>query len=179
MTSSSRLAIDVSSTTSRSASISSLVGPSPGIQPSAEWIVDASIPVDSAIRRAARPVGATSAIDALCALAAAQISRIVAVLPVPGPPVTIEKPRRERRLDRGPLLGGGDEVRARAERARRASAARRGEAGAAVEGARRRALATAGAAGPASLAGFRTGSASRRRRIVSASSASSAAVGGR
>ena len=84
MTSSSRLAIDVSSTTSRSASISSRVGPWPGIQPSAEWIVDASIPVDSAIRRAARPVGATSAIDAFCALAAAQISRIVAVLPVPG-----------------------------------------------------------------------------------------------
>ena len=67
-----------------------LVGPWPGIQPSAEWIVDASIPVDSAIRRAARPVGATSAIDAFCALAAAQISRIVAVLPVPGPPVTID-----------------------------------------------------------------------------------------
>ena len=80
----------VSSTTSRSASISSLVGPCPGIQPSAEWIVDASIPVDSAIRRAARPVGATSATDARCALAAAQISRIVAVLPVPGPPVTID-----------------------------------------------------------------------------------------
>ena len=90
VTSSSRLAIDVSSTTSRSASISSRVGPWPGIQPSAEWIVDASMPVDSAIRRAARPVGATSAIDAFCALAAAQMSRIVAVLPVPGPPVTIE-----------------------------------------------------------------------------------------
>ena len=71
VTSSSRLAIDVSSTTSRSASISSRVGPWPGIQPSAEWIVDASSPVDSAIRRAARPVGATSATDAFCAFAAA------------------------------------------------------------------------------------------------------------
>ncbi len=90
VTSSSRLAIEVSSTTSRSASISSRVGPWPGIQPSAEWIVEASIPVDSVIRRAARPVGATSAIDAPCAWAAAQIMRIVAVLPVPGPPVTIE-----------------------------------------------------------------------------------------
>ncbi len=54
-------------------------------------MVDASMPVDSAMRRAARPVGATSAIDARCALAAVQMSRIVAVLPVPGPPVTIER----------------------------------------------------------------------------------------
>ena len=53
-------------------------------------MVEASRPVDSAIRRAARPVGATSMIDAACSAAAAQISRIVAVLPVPGPPVTIE-----------------------------------------------------------------------------------------
>ena len=71
-------------------SSSSTVGPWPGIQPSAEWTVEASRPLDSAIRRAARPVGATRSTDAFCAFAAAQISRIVAVLPVPGPPVTIE-----------------------------------------------------------------------------------------
>ena len=143
VTSSSRLAIDVSSTTSRSASISSRVGPSPGIQPSAEWIVDASIPVDSAIRRAARPVGATSAIEALCALAAAQISRIVAVLPVPGPPVTIES------------------------RAPNAASTAAHCSGAGIRS-------SVGGAG-ASSAGSRWAS----RRIVAASSASSAAVGGR
>ena len=85
-------------------------GPRRGSSPSAEWIVEASIPVDSAIRRAARPVGATSAIDACCAFAAAQISRIVAVLPVPGPPVTIENRVAERGLDGRPLLGRGDQV---------------------------------------------------------------------
>ncbi len=91
--------------------ISSRVGPSPGIQPSAEWIVDASIPVDSAIRRAARPVGATSAIEAVCAFAAAQISRIVAVLPVAGTAGDDREPLSPNAgLDRGPLLGRGDQV---------------------------------------------------------------------
>src|SRR4051794_4265600 len=90
VTRSSRFAIDVSSTISRSSRSRSTVGPRAGTQPRAEWIVDASRPVDSAIRRAARPVGATSATDAPCCLAAAQMSRIVAVLPVPGPPVTID-----------------------------------------------------------------------------------------
>ena len=52
--------------------------------------MDASMPVDSEIRRAARPVGATSSTDARWACAAAQTSLIVAVLPVPGPPVTID-----------------------------------------------------------------------------------------
>ena len=52
--------------------------------------MEASRPLDSDIRRAARPVGATSSTEAFCSLAAAQIRRIVAVLPVPGPPVTIE-----------------------------------------------------------------------------------------
>ena len=90
VTSSSRLAIEVSSTIRRSVSSSSTVGPWSGIQPSAEWTVEASRPLDSDIRRAARPVGATSSTEAFCSRAAAQISRIVAVLPVPGPPVTIE-----------------------------------------------------------------------------------------
>ena len=90
VTSSSRFAIEVSSTISRSPPSSSTVGPSPGTQPSAEWIVEASRPVDSAIRRAARPVGATSTSDAAWAAAAELIRRTVAVLPVPGPPVTIE-----------------------------------------------------------------------------------------
>ena len=90
VTSSSRLAIEVSSTIRRSVSSSSTVGPWPGIQPRAEWTVEASRPLDSLIRRAARPVGATSSTEAFCSRAAAQISRIVAVLPVPGPPVTTE-----------------------------------------------------------------------------------------
>ena len=90
VTRSSRLAIEVSSTIRRSVSSSSTVGPWPGIQPRAEWTVEASRPLDSLIRRAARPVGATSSTEAFCSRAAAQISRIVAVLPVPGPPVTTE-----------------------------------------------------------------------------------------
>ncbi len=84
------MAIEVSSTISTSATSSSTVGPWPGTQPSAAWTVEASIPVDSVIRRAARPVGATSSTVASWAEAAAQIILIVAVLPVPGPPVTID-----------------------------------------------------------------------------------------
>ena len=91
VTSSSRLAIEVSSTMSRSVSSSSTVGPWPGIQPRAEWTVEASRPLDSDMRRAARPVGATNITEAFCSAAAAQMRRIVAVLPVPGPPVTIER----------------------------------------------------------------------------------------
>jgi hypothetical protein len=53
-------------------------------------MVDASMPVASAIRRAARPVGATSRSERRSVAAAAQISRIVEVLPVPGPPVTTD-----------------------------------------------------------------------------------------
>jgi hypothetical protein len=49
------------------------------------------MPVDSAMRRAARPVGATSATDVRCCAAAAQSRRIVAVLPVPGPPVMTDR----------------------------------------------------------------------------------------
>ena len=62
-TSSSRLAIEHSSRISRShssGSSASLVGPSPGTQPSAEWTVVARMPLASVIRIAARPVGATS-----------------------------------------------------------------------------------------------------------------------
>ena len=67
------------------------VGPWPGIQPSAEWTVEASQPG----RLGHPPRGAAGRRDEqrptrFCASAAAQISRIVAVLPVPGPPVTID-----------------------------------------------------------------------------------------
>ena len=110
VTSSSRLAIEVSSTISRSASSSSTVGPWPGIQPSAEW-------TSRRRARSTRPSGARrgrsgrrAATDAFCASAAAQISRIVAVLPVPGPPVTIESREANAARDRRRLLGRGDEV---------------------------------------------------------------------
>ena len=110
VTSSSRLAIEVSSTISSRASSTSTVGPWPGIQPSAAWTVEASSPVDSAIRRAARPVGATSSTEARRACAAAQISLIVAVLPVPGPARDDREPGGERGAHRGSLLGRGDDV---------------------------------------------------------------------
>ena len=84
-------------------------------------------PVDSAIRRAARPVGATSAIDAFCASAAAQISRIVAVLPVPGPPVTIDSREPNAASHRRRLLGRGHEVAASSPRARRSDGVGAGE----------------------------------------------------
>ena len=90
VTSSSRFAIEVSSTISRSqlsGSSSSWVGPSPGIQPSAECTVRAAIPLASVIRIAARPVGATSSTLAPWPVAIAPIVLIDAVLPVPGPPV--------------------------------------------------------------------------------------------
>ena len=90
VTSSSRLAIEVSSTISRSqfsGSCSSWVGPSPGTQPSAECTVVARIPLASFMRTAARPVGATSKTRACWAEARVAIVRIEAVLPVPGPPV--------------------------------------------------------------------------------------------
>ena len=87
-------------------------------------MVDASMPVDSAIRRAARPVGATSTIDAFCAAAAAQISRIVAVLPVPGPPVTIESREANAARTACHCSGAGT----RSSCAARAGAARTGSA---------------------------------------------------
>lgn len=94
VTSSSRLAIEVSSTISRShgrGSCSSWVGPSPGIQPSAEWTVVARMPLASCMRIAARPVGATSSTRARWPAAAVPIARIDAVLPVPGPPVISDR----------------------------------------------------------------------------------------
>ncbi len=124
----------------------------------------ASIPVDSAIRRAARPVGATSVIDARCCLAAAQISRIVAVLPVPGPPVTIERREANAASTAAHCSGAGtSSVVAGAE-----TAVPRGETAGALGG---------GPSGGA--AGSSTDSARASRRTVSASSASKAAVGGR
>ena len=50
----------------------------------------ASWPVASSRRRAARPVGAQSAIVALAASASATISLVQPVLPTPGPPVSTE-----------------------------------------------------------------------------------------
>ena len=90
VTISSRFAIEDSSTISRShfsGSSSSCSGPSPGIQPSAECTVEARKPLASVIRLAARPVGATSITRAFCLAASRAIDLIVAVLPVPGPPV--------------------------------------------------------------------------------------------
>ena len=117
VTSSSRLAIEVSSTISR-----------PGVD-----LVDrralAGDPAERGVdrgrvgaRRLGHPArGAAGRRDerdlAFCALAAATSSRIVAVLPVPGPPVTIGQPVRERRGDRGGLLGRGLERRRVAHRA--------------------------------------------------------------
>jgi len=114
-------------------------------------------PAVSPRTRAARPVGATRAIDARCCLAAAQMSRIVAVLPVPGPPVTIESRDANAASTAAHCSGAG-----------MSSPVAPGDTPPAVAG-------TAGA-GPGRRAGSRTGSSSRRRRIVSASSASSLAA---
>ena len=95
------------------------VGPWPGTQPSAAWTVEASRPVDSrhpprgAARRRDEQRPSRS-----CAAAAAQIIRIVAVLPVPGPPVTIDSRERTRARTAVRLRGR------RARRPRPASARR-------------------------------------------------------
>ena len=65
-------------------------GSRPGIHSSMRWIVWASCPVASSSRRAARPVGAQSAIFASAARASATIARVQTVLPTPGPPVRTE-----------------------------------------------------------------------------------------
>ena len=62
----------------------------PGNHSSRRWIVRASWPVASSIRRAARPVGAQSATSAFAASASATICRVQTVLPTPGPPVRTE-----------------------------------------------------------------------------------------
>ncbi len=113
--------IEASSTTIRSASIglsSSRPGKSPGIHSSARWIVCASTPpVAWVSRRAARPVGASSASFSLRASASSAIWRVRWVLPVPGPPVTIESRRVNAPATAVALLGG------QPDRARPAAAA--------------------------------------------------------
>ena len=104
------------------------VGPWPGIQPSAEWIVEAS----SAGRLGHPPRGAAGRRDEQrprrsAASAAAQIRRIVAVLPVPGPPVTIESRCANAARTAAACSGAGTRSsRAGAARAPRAHGRRRG-----------------------------------------------------
>ena len=87
--------IEASSTTSRSTPVSgssaSRAKPSPGTHSSSRWIVVASAPVASDSRLAALPVGAHSRTVRLCSLSRSTSARIVAVLPVPGRPVRIDK----------------------------------------------------------------------------------------
>ncbi len=88
-----RFSIEDSSTTTSSTG-SGRPGPKPGSPPgthsSIRWIVCASCPVVSCSRRAARPVGAQSAILAPAFSAAMTISLVQRVLPTPGPPVRTE-----------------------------------------------------------------------------------------
>ena len=70
----------------------------------------ASIPVDSAIRRAARPVGATSEIEARCGLGRGADQADRGRLAGAGAAGDDREARGERGLDRLPLLGGGDEL---------------------------------------------------------------------
>ncbi len=65
--------------------------PSPGLHSSRRWIVVASAPVSSLRRRAALPVGAHSRAVAARPLTSSTSVRIVALLPVPGPPVRIDR----------------------------------------------------------------------------------------
>ena len=68
--------------------------------------MEASWPVSSASRLAARPVGATSTTVAFLAVASSTMERTVKLLPQPGPPVSTATLLRERELDRLLLLGG-------------------------------------------------------------------------
>ena len=154
VTSSSRLAIEVSSTISMSPSSSSTVGPSPGIQPSAEWIVDASRPVDSAIAPR-RPAGGGDEHGRRALVAGGRADqpdrRRLAGARAAGDD---RQPRGERGLHRLPLRRGRARGRRRRRRpGRRAAASRRGRAGARGRPARPRA--------PRSAAGRPT---ARRRR---------------
>ncbi len=59
---------------------------------SSRWIVEASKPVVSVIRLAARPVGAASRMVKFSDSKKCSIALIVVVLPVPGPPVMMKSP---------------------------------------------------------------------------------------
>ena len=83
--------MDASSTTTRSASSGrsrSYAASPPGFSSSSRCTVDASVPVSSASRLAARPVGAASTTFAFLARASSTIERTVNDLPQPGPPVS-------------------------------------------------------------------------------------------
>ncbi len=62
-------------------------GVAPGFSSSRRWTVEASAPVSSARRLAARPVGAASTTFAFLARASSTMERTVKDLPQPGPPV--------------------------------------------------------------------------------------------
>ncbi len=86
-----RSIMEDSSTTTRSASRGlsrSYLGSPPGCSSSSRWTVEASWPVSSASRLAARPVGATSTTRAFFAVASSTTERTVKLLPQPGPPVS-------------------------------------------------------------------------------------------
>ena len=88
---SSRSSIEASSTTTRSASSGrsrSYAASPPGLSSSSRCTVEASAPVSSASRLAARPVGAASTTLAFLARASSTIERTVKDLPQPGPPVS-------------------------------------------------------------------------------------------
>ncbi len=88
---SSRSSMDASSTTTRSASSGrsrSYAASPPGLSSSSRCTVDASAPVSSASRLAARPVGAASTTFAFLARASSTMDRTVKDLPQPGPPVS-------------------------------------------------------------------------------------------
>src|SRR5215467_53310 len=83
--------IEASSATTRSASRGlsrSYRGSPPGCSSSSRWMVEASWPVSSASRLAARPVGATRTTVAFLAAASSTTERTVKLLPQPGPPVS-------------------------------------------------------------------------------------------
>ncbi|CAM5719556.1 hypothetical protein STENM223S_06983 [Streptomyces tendae] len=67
--------------------------------------MDASAPVSSASRLAARPVGAASTTFACLARASSTMDRTVNDLPQPGPPVRTADLLGERELDGRLLLG--------------------------------------------------------------------------
>ena len=104
-----RLSIEDSSTITRSAGSGwpgLKAGSRPGIHSSMRWIVCASCPVASSRRRAARPVGAQSAIFAPAASRLGDDRPGADRLADPGAAGQDRDPRREGAPHRGPLLVG-------------------------------------------------------------------------
>ena len=142
-----RFSIEDSSTITRSAGSGRpgrKAGSRPGIHSSRRWIVFASWPVASSIRRAARPVGAQSAIVAFAASASATICLRAHGLADAGAAGEDRDPRREGAAHRRPLLVGE----AVARRRRRG----RGRGGAGAAARARSVAATAQLAGVGRLA---------------------------